>query len=130
MALSNKQTVLIVEDEEDIREIYKTKLAKEGYRVVTADSGTGGIISAEKEKPDLILLDIVLPMKEGFSVLADLKKNPETRGIPVIIISNLDQDYEIKMAHDLGAEGYLTKSNVTPGEVAENIKNILGKNKK
>jgi len=127
MALNSKQKILIVEDEEDIREIYKTKLVKEGYKVVTADSGTGGIISAGKEKPDLILLDIVLPMKEGFSVLADLKKNPETRGIPVIIISNLDQDYEIKMAHDLGADGYLTKSNVTPDEVAENIKNILGK---
>ena len=127
MLPKNKKTILLVEDEEDIRNIYKTKLVKAGYGVVTANSGIRGVDLARKKQPDLILLDIVLPMGEGFSVLEDLKKNPKTRNIPVVIFSNLDQDYEKKMARDLGAEEYLTKTNVTPGEVVETIKNIFGK---
>jgi DNA-binding response OmpR family regulator len=127
MLPKNKKTILLVEDEEDIRDIYKTKLVKAGYGVAVANSGTKGVDLARKKKPDLILLDIVLPMGEGFSVLEDLKKNSRTKNIPVIILSNLDQDYEKKMARDMGAEEYLTKTNVTPEEVVETIKNIFGK---
>jgi two-component system alkaline phosphatase synthesis response regulator PhoP len=127
MASKNKKTILLVDDEENIREIYKTKLSRDGYRVITSDSGTKGAEMALKKRPDLILLDIVLPMKEGFSVLEDLKKNPKTRKIPVIIFSNLNQDYEEKMAKELGAEAYLVKTNVTPKEVVDALKDILGK---
>jgi two-component system alkaline phosphatase synthesis response regulator PhoP len=127
MTKQNKKTILIVDDEEEIREIYKTKLSRDGYRVIAADSGTKGAEMALEKRPDLILLDIVLPMKEGFSVLEDLKKNPKTKKIPVIIFSNLNQDYEEKMAKELGAEAYLVKTNVTPEEVVGAVENILDK---
>jgi two-component system alkaline phosphatase synthesis response regulator PhoP len=128
MISKKNRKVLIIEDEEDMRDIYETKLAREGYDVVTADSGVKGLALAGEEQPKLILLDIVLPGKDGFSVLEELKANPKTKGIPVVIISNLNQDYEIKMAKDMGAEVYLTKADVTPDEVAENVRNILEKN--
>lgn len=126
MASKKGKTILIVDDEEDIREIYKTKLVRAGYGVIMADSGTGGVELAVKKIPDLILLDIVLPMKEGFAVLEELKKNSKTKNIPVIIFSNLNQDYEEKMAKELGAEAYFVKTNITPEEVVGAVENILG----
>lgn len=122
-----KKVILIVEDEQDIQDMYRKKLGG-GYEIISATSGTEGLEKARESKPDLILLDIVLPMKEGFSVLEDLKKNPETAGIPVVILSNIDQDYEVKMAKDLGAAGYLTKTNNTPDQVAAAIGEILKEN--
>jgi len=122
-----KKTILIVEDEPDVQEIYKTKFEKFGYKVITAKSGTSGIDLTVREKPDLILLDIVLPLKEGFEVLENLKRNPETKDIPVVILSNLDQDYEIKMGKNLGAAAYLTKVDTTPDELVKVVEEILNK---
>lgn len=122
--------ILLVEDEADVQDIYKTKLKNSGYEVIVASSGTEGADLAIHENPDLILLDIVLPIKEGFVVLEELKANPKTKDIPVVILSNLDQDYEVKMGKSLGAEAYLTKAEVTPEEVVQTVNKILEKNNK
>ena len=122
-----KKTILLVEDEEDLREIYKTKFSLEGYRVITAKSGTEAIDLAIHRKPDLILLDVILPQKDGFVVLEELKRNPKTKNIPVFILSNLGQDWEIKKGKELGAVKFLVKANVTPKEVIKIVKEILEK---
>ncbi len=127
MPLKNKKKILIVEDEKEVQDIYKTKFKKKGYKILLADSGTMGIDLAMREKPDLILLDLILPLKEGFVVLKALKSNPKTKNIPVVILSNLDQDYEIKMGKNLGAESYLTKVNTTPDDVVRAVEEILGR---
>jgi DNA-binding response OmpR family regulator len=122
-----KKTILIVEDEPDVQKIYKDIFRKKGYKILSADSGVKGLNLAIQKKPDLILLDIILPLKEGFEVLADLKRNKETAAIPVVILSNLEQEYEMSMAEALGAVRYLVKSDVTPKEVVKVVEEILGK---
>ncbi len=121
-----KKTILLVEDEKDLREIYKTKLMFDGYRVITADSGREAINLALRQKPSLILLDVILPQKDGFEVLKELKANSKTKDIPVVILSNLGQDWEIKKGEKLGATKFLTKANFTPKEVVKIIEDILG----
>lgn len=127
MPLKNKKTILLVEDEKEICDIYGTKLRKAGYTVITADSGTKGVKLALRKKPDLIFLDLILPIKEGFIVLEELKKNPKTKSIPIVILSNLDQDYEVKMAKNLGATEHLVKVETTPNDVVKIAKKILNK---
>jgi len=120
-----KKTILLVEDEQDLREIYETKFNIDGYRVISADNGIKAIDLALHENPDIILLDVILPGKDGFAVLEELKANKKTNGIPVIIFSNLGQDWEVKRGQSLGAAEFLTKSNVTPAEVAGVVGKIL-----
>lgn len=124
---TTKKTILLVEDEEDLREIYKTKFTIDGYRVITTDSGAKVVNLALRKRPDMILLDIILPGKDGFSVLSELKANIKIKDIPVIIFSNLGQDWEIKRGQDLGAVKFLTKANVTPKEVVKIAEGILEK---
>ncbi len=120
-----KKTILLVEDEQDLMEIYKTKFSLDGYRVVTADTGIKAIEMALRNNPDIILLDVILPGKDGFAVLEELKANDKTKKIPVIIFSNLGQDWEVKRGQSLGAVKFLTKSNVTPAEVAKVVGEVL-----
>lgn len=122
-----RKTILLVEDEKDLQEIYKTKLTLEGYKIITASSGTETIDLVSKQKPDLILLDVILPQKDGFAVLKELKSDPKTKDIPVIIFSNLGQDWEIQKGKELGAVRFLTKANFTPKEVVKVVKDILKK---
>lgn len=120
-----KYTILLVEDEQDLREIYETKFNLDGYKVVTADTGVKAIEMALRSNPDIILLDVILPQKDGFAVLEELKSNDKTKKIPVIIFSNLGQDWEVKRGQSLGAVKFLTKSNVTPAEVARVVGEVL-----
>lgn len=121
-----KKTILFIEDEPNVQDIYKTKLGQGGYKVIIANSGITGFDLAIKKKPDLILLDLILPLKEGFVVLKELKDHPKTKSIPVIILSNLGQEYEKKMGKSLGADLYLSKTDVTPNEVLKIVKEFLG----
>lgn len=111
----------------DLREIYETKFKLDSYKVIFTDSGATGTELAIKKKPDLVLLDIILPYKNGFAVLEELKSNPKTKDIPVVILSNLGQDWEIKKGRDLGVVKFLTKANFTPKEVVKIVEDILGK---
>ncbi len=130
MSPKTKKTILFIEDEAEIRNIYGAKFRKAGYKVITADSGAKGVELALRKNPDLIFLDLVLPIREGFVVLEELKKNSKTKSIPVVILSNLDQDYEIKMAKNLGAEAYLTKTDTTPDVAVKIVKKILNNKNK
>jgi DNA-binding response OmpR family regulator len=106
----NKKKILIIEDDRSLQRIYKTKLQQEGYEVIRALDGPEGIEKLRSEKPDLILLDLVLPKIDGFEVLKNIRKNKETSGLPVIILSNLGQKEDIERGLNLGADDYLIKA--------------------
>ena len=120
------KTILIIEDEETISAMYKAKLDKSGnFKVFIADNGVLGLEVAKKEKPDIIMLDIILPQIDGFSVLEELKKKEATKRIPVIMLTNLGTDEDKEKGKKLGATDYLVKANLTPTQVEEKIKQYL-----
>jgi two-component system alkaline phosphatase synthesis response regulator PhoP len=106
---SNLAKVLIVDDEEDIRNLGKIMLSDIGHDVLTAGNAGDALTIAEEEKPDLILMDIVMPGRNGFDVCKILKFKPATKDIPVIMFSALGRDIDKKMAEEAGAEAYITK---------------------
>lgn len=119
--------ILIIEDDFFICELYQRQLQKEQYEVVSASDGAEGLIQATQQKPDLILLDIMLPRLNGLDLLRTIKSKPETKDIPVILLTNLGQDSVIKEGFSLGAEGYLIKSAYTPSQIINEIKSFLDK---
>lgn len=123
-------TILLIEDDKFLRELIIQKLGKEGYDVTEAPEGEAGLLKMKKEKPDLVLLDLILPGIDGFEVLSRMKKDPNLAGIPVIILSNLGQRDDVQKGIDLGAEDYLIKAHFTPGEIIDRIKATLKKTPK
>jgi DNA-binding response OmpR family regulator len=117
--------ILVVEDDRFLRELVKRKLIGENFEVGEAVDGEEALRKAKEEKPDLILLDLILPSIDGFEVLARIKEDPSLASIPVIILSNLGQREEIEKGLKLGAIDYLVKAHFTPGEIIEKVKNIL-----
>lgn len=117
--------VLIIEDEKILAEMYKEKIEKEGFEVFLAFDSKEGLELAKKKKPDLILLDILLPGENGVSLLKKIKKDPEIFQIPILAFSNYDDQFTKKETLGLGAKDYLIKANYTPKEIVERIKNYL-----
>ncbi len=117
--------ILIVEDDKFLRELIAKKLTKENYDTVEAIDGEEGVKKVKEEKPDLILLDLILPGIDGFEVLSRIKEDPVLAQIPVIILSNLGQREDIDRGLGLGASDYLIKAHFTPGEIIEKIRAIL-----
>jgi len=127
--MENKKIhLLVVEDDEFLVKMYESGLIKEGFQVSTAGDGEIGLKSAEELKPDLILLDLILPKMDGFKCLEKLKENPSTKRIPVIILSNLGQDSDLKRGIEMGAEDYLIKTDYTVKQVGEKVRKTLGIN--
>lgn len=124
--MGKKYKIVIVEDEEVLLDVLKKKLVVEGYEVVTAMDGEKGLSTIRSEKPDLLLLDIMLPKMDGYQIMEAIKKDPKTKAIPVVVISNSGQPVEIKKLLDLGANDYLVKADFSPEEVMEKVKSILG----
>jgi DNA-binding response OmpR family regulator len=122
---SNKKKIVLVEDDSFLAGMYVSKLNMENFEVKLAENGEDGLKTATDEMPDLILLDILLPRMDGFEVLKKLKKNPETAGIPVILLTNLGQKKDVDRGLALGAEDYLIKAHFMPNEVIAKIKKIL-----
>ena len=120
-----KKTILIVEDDKFLRELINRKLSGEGFDALEAVDGEEGIKKIKEEKPDLVLLDLILPGIDGFEFLAKAREDPETSSIPIIILSNLGQREEVDKGLKLGAVDYLIKAHFTPGEIIEKIKNTL-----
>ena len=118
--------VLIVEDEEIIYELLQRKLTQEGYEVVVAKDGEEGLAKIREEKPDLILLDIIMPKKGGFEVMEEMQKEEDIGDIPVIVISNSGQPVELDKAKELGAKDWLIKTEFDPQEVIEKVKKQIG----
>jgi len=117
--------ILIVEDEEFLVRALKDNLEAEGCSVDTAANGELAMEQIKKRRPDLILLDLLMPKKDGFYVLAEVKKNPEWRLVPTIVLSNLGGDADIKKALEMGADDYFVKSQHPIEEVIEKIKAYL-----
>lgn len=122
---TEKPTILLVEDDPMISTMYRTKFTMEGETIELAADGKTGLEMALALHPKVILLDIILPKMDGFTVLKELKKNPETKKIPVILLTNLGQNEDVKKGKELGADDYFVKSNHTPGEIVERVKALL-----
>ncbi len=120
-----KKNILIIEDEEFFRELLRKKLVSKEYSVLEALDGEEGLKKMQEKKPDLVLLDLLLPSMTGFDVLTKAKKDPATASIPVIILSNLGQQEDIEKGLKLGAADYLIKAQSTIDEVITKIENIL-----
>lgn len=114
--------ILVVEDDRFLRELITKKISKEGFEVIRAVDGEDGIKKIKEEKPDLVLLDLILPGIDGFEVLSQMKEDPEIKSIPVIILSNLGQKEDVEKGIKLGAQDYLIKAHFTPGEIIEKVK--------
>lgn len=119
------QTILLVEDDEMLHGMYTQKFTKEGFTIVSAYNGAEGVKMAEEHTPDIILLDIIMPKMDGFAALKKLKKNPVTTDIPVILLTNLGQEEDIRKGKELGALDYFIKANHTPQEVVDKVKNVF-----
>jgi len=122
---NNKYHILLIEDEEMLANMYETKFQNEGYNIMKALDGESGLKLAQESKPDIILLDIIMPKMDGFSVLRSLKENDKTKNIPVVLLTNLGQDEDIKKGNQMGASGYLVKANLTPAEVIKKVQEYL-----
>jgi len=121
-----KNTILLVEDDEMLHTMYTQKFTKEGYDVKSAFNGAEGIKVAEETQPAIILLDIIMPKMDGFVALKKLKKNDKTKEIPVILLTNLGQEEDIRKGKELGAADYFIKANHTPQEVVDKVKQVIG----
>jgi len=120
------KTILFIEDESVLQKTFGEILKQEGYEVISALDGEIGLRLAKEKKPDLILLDLILPKIHGFDVLKKIKEDKEIQEIPVIILTNLEGIGDVDKALELGATTYLVKTQYTLEEVVEKIKKALG----
>jgi DNA-binding response OmpR family regulator len=116
------KNILIIEDDKFLRELIVRKVINEGFDASEAIGGEEGIKKIKEEKPDMVLLDLILPGIDGFEVLSLMKEDSALSSIPVIILSNLGQKEDIEKGMKLGAVDYLIKAHFTPGEIIEKIK--------
>ena len=123
--MDNKKKILIIEDDPFLSSIIGVRLEKEGYTVAVATDGEAALVSVEKELPDLILLDIVLPGMSGFDVLKTIKASAHSRDVSVMMFSNLGQEHEIEESKKLGADEFLVKAKFTPFEILAKIQALL-----
>lgn len=123
--MTDQKTILLVEDEEMLANMYEVKFKKDGFNLLKALDGETGLALAKEHQPDAILLDVIMPKMDGFSVLRALREDEKTKKIPVILLTNLGQDEDIKKGQDLGATGYLIKANLTPADVVAKVKALF-----
>lgn len=113
--------ILFIEDEPALQETLSELLGAHNYKVLQARDGEEGVELAKKENPDLILLDLVLPKKDGFAILEELKSEDETKDTDIIVLTNLEGAYDVDRALNLGAMTYLVKTNHTPEDVLKKV---------
>lgn len=122
---TKKPIVALIEDDPLIAEMYMTKFTKEGYDIRHAGDGFEGLEMVKKQKPDIILLDIIMPKMDGFQVLAELRKEAAFKETPVIMLTNLGQEEDVQKGRALGATDYFIKTNFTPAAIVDKVKGIL-----
>ncbi len=122
--------IIIVEDEEILRNLLQRKLTEAGYNVEVAEDGEVGLKMIKENKPDLILLDIIMPKMGGFEMLEAMKKEEGLSDIPVVVVSNSGQPVEIDRAQQLGAKDWLVKTEFNPQEVIDKVVNQIGEGEK
>lgn len=121
------KTVLLVDDDMTLREMYTERLKAEGFQVITAKDGEEALQLATENKPNMILLDIMMPKLNGLDVLKKLKEQPETKDIPVMVLTALIQDRERMESVTRGADDYIVKSETMPGEVVSKVRALFEK---
>ena len=117
--------MLLIEDDPLMLRLYRKIFELEGYEIELAAGGQEGLDKAKSDKPTLVLLDIMMPKMDGFEVLGKLKEDPETKDIPVVVLTNLAGTQDAKKAMEMGASKYIIKSEQDPKEVAILVKEIL-----
>jgi DNA-binding response OmpR family regulator len=120
-----KYQVLLVEDSKAIQQMYRNKLMMEQFAVVTADNGMEAIKALSLSKPDIILLDLMMPIMDGYKVLQVVKTDQKFKDLPVLVFSAKGQPDEVEKALSLGASGFIVKSVTKPNEVVERIRAVL-----
>lgn len=121
-----KKLILIIEDDDFVVKAYQVKLEKEGFGVLTIMDGNEALSHIKKTAPaDLVILDLMLPEISGFDILTEIRKSEKWKKTPVIVMSNLGQEQDIKRCQDLGISDYIIKSDVKISEVVERIKKII-----
>ncbi len=121
----NTKKILIVEDEKGMREALEDAFEETEYEVFSAQDGEGAVKAIIENKPDIILLDLILPKKDGFEVLKEIKEKPDTKDIPVVLCTNLSDMQDIQKAIDLGAKTYLLKANYSLADIVSKVNKVL-----
>ena len=119
--------ILLVEDDRFLRKAAEVTLKRQGFEVLTAQDGEAGLEVARDVKPDLVLLDLIMPKMHGFQVLEHLKADRATSAIPVIVMSNLGQDSDVQRAMDAGAAAYVVKSNTALQSLVDTVREVLAR---
>lgn len=122
----NKKKILLVEDDEVLASVYRARLEMEGFEVEEVHDGEKALSVAINFRPDLILLDVMMPKINGFDVLDILKNTPETMNMRIIMLTALSQEADLDRAEKLGVDDYLVKSQVVIADVIERVKHHLG----
>jgi len=123
--LNKKYLILLAEDDEFLQRMYSIKIEASGFSVVLASDGEEAIKKAKETNPDLALVDILMPKKDGFDVLKELRADPKFKNLPIIVLTNLSETEDIKRAKELGSNEYIIKSHFLPSEVIDVIKKYL-----
>jgi len=123
--MDNQKNILLIEDDELIREMYQSELEAAGFKTSAFGTGKEGLAAAQGNHFDLLLLDIMLPDTNGLDILKTLKSQEATKYIKVVLLTNLGQDSIIKEGFQLGAEGYLIKVSYNPDQIVAEVKNFL-----
>jgi DNA-binding response OmpR family regulator len=122
----NKKKILLVEDDEALATVYQTRLEAEGFDIRRVPNGEDALAAAVEYKPNLILLDVMMPRVNGFDVLDILRNTPDTAEIKIVMLTALSQDSDKERAESLGVDDYLVKSQVVIADVVDKIKHHLG----
>ena len=121
------KNILLIEDNPFLIDIYTTKLKEVGFKVKVAKDGQAALDFLSQQKPDLLILDIVLPNIDGWEILREIKNQDQFKDLPIIVLSNLGQKQEVTKGLKLGATKYLIKADYTPTEIVEEIKKTIEK---
>lgn len=125
VSATNKGKILIVDDDQALRQLYSIELSNRYYDVVSATNGEEGVEKVKSEKPDLVLLDIMMPKMDGIMALSKIRQDPTLKDLPILMLTNFGQENLIQRAFNSGATDYLLKYKVTPAEMADKVGQIL-----
>lgn len=123
--MDSKKLVLVAEDDSFYAKIYQSKLSAEGFEVLVAANGDQALHMISQRMPDILLLDLIMPEKDGFQTLAELRSKPETRDLKVIVLSNLGQEEDIKKVKAYGVLNYIVKTDISIQDLVKFIKDSL-----
>lgn len=123
--MAEKKYILVAEDDMAYASVYKRKLEAEGFDAQVVNDGEAALGAVKQRKPDLIILDLLMPKKDGFSVLVELKNSADTKNVPVLVATNLSQEVDVEKAMKAGAADFFVKSNISISEMIEKVKKHL-----